>query len=402
MKTSIDQLAVLGGAPAFAEPLHVGRPNVGDRAAFAARLDEMFDRHWLTNDGVCVRELESRIANFLGVRHCMLVCNGTVALQVMAAACGMTGEVIMPSFTFIATAHALAWQGVKPVFCDVDPATHNIDPAKVESLITDATTGILGVHVWGRACDVDALDAIARRRGLVLAFDAAHAFACSHQGRMIGGFGSAETFSFHATKFFNSFEGGAITTNDDAVAERCRLMRNFGFSGLDHVVSLGLNGKMSEASAAMGLTNLDSLSSFIEVNARNYAWYREGLGDIPGLQLADYRAGERSNFQYVVVEVDPVVAGLTRDDLSEVLHAENVLARRYFYPGCHCMAPYEAEYCGRGLLPATEQLTKRTLSLPTGTSVDEDDIRTVSALIRLSLGESGALADRMGWARRTS
>ena len=397
MKTLIDQLAVLGGEPTFAAPLHVGRPNVGDRSGFAARLDEVFDRHWLTNDGECVRDMESRIAELLGVKHCMVVCNGTVALQVMAAACGLTGEVIMPSFTFVATAHALAWQGVKPVFCNVDPATHNIDPAKVEALFTDATTGILGVHVWGRACDVDALDAIARRYSLVLAFDAAHAFACSHQGQMVGGFGSAEIFSFHATKFFNSFEGGAITTNDDTVAERCRLMRNFGFSGTDHVVSLGLNGKMSEASAAMGLTNLDALSSFIEVNARNYAWYREGLVGIPGLKLAEYPASERSNYQYVVVEIDPNAAGLTRNALNDVLHAENVLTRRYFYPGCHCMEPYQAEYCERGLLLATEELTKRTLSLPTGTSVDEDDIRTVCALIRLAVEGSEMLSARMGW-----
>jgi len=378
--------AVSGGSPIFEHPLHVGRPNVGDRATFLARVEDALDRVWLSNDGPYVRELEAHIEQLLGVRHCIAVCSGTVALQIMAEACGLTGEVIVPSFTFVATAHALEWQGVTPVFCDVDPRTHNIDPARVEDLITERTTGILGVHVWGRPCDVEALQAIADRHGLVLAFDAAHALACSHNGRMIGNFGAAESFSFHATKFFNTFEGGAITTNDDEVAARCRLARNFGFDGPDHVVSVGINGKMNEVCAAMGLTNLEALSTFIEVNTRNYRAYAEGLEAIPGVDLIQYSQAEQSNYQYVVIEVDEGRAGLTRDQLHAILTAENVLARRYFYPGCHAMVPY----CSRPLrasLPQTERLTGRTLSLPTGTGVDVNDIRVICQLIAASASD---------------
>ncbi|MBS3956567.1 MAG: aminotransferase class I/II-fold pyridoxal phosphate-dependent enzyme [Clostridiales bacterium] len=366
--------------PAFGTPLHVGRPNIGDKAAFLARVEDMFDRRWLSNDGPCLQEFEEWMAEFLGVRHFIAVCNGTVGLEIMAKACGLVGEVIMPAFTFVATAHAMQWVGATPVFCDVDPRTHNIDPSLVEHLITDETTGILGVHVWGRPCDVEALEAIARRNGLVLVFDAAHALGCTHGGRMIGNFGVAECFSFHATKFFNTFEGGAITTNDDEVANRCRLMRNFGFDGPDNVVSVGTNGKMSEVSAAMGLTNLESMASFTDTNARNYRAYAAGLDGIPGIELIEYSESDRCNCQYVVIEIDETWSGLSRDELQAQLTADNVLARRYFYPGCHLMKPYASEPL-RAQLPETERLASRTLSLPTGTAVDERDIQAVCRLI---------------------
>ncbi len=340
----------------------------------------MLDRRWLSNDGPYLQEFEHRMAEFLGVRHFIAVCNGTVGLEIMAKACGLVGEVIMPSFTFVATAHALGWVGVTPVFCDVDPKTHNIDPSLVERLITGKTSGILGVHVWGRPCDVEALEGIAQRNGLALAFDAAHALGCTHGGRMIGNFGVAECFSFHATKFFNTFEGGAITTNDDEVAHRCRLMRNFGFDGPDNVVSVGINGKMNEVCAAMGLTNLESMPSFVDRNARNYRAYAAGLEGIPGVELIEYSVGERCNYQYVVIEVDETRAGLSRDDLQAQLVADNVLARRYFYPGCHVMKPYGSAPL-RTPLPETDRLASRTLSLPTGTALDEPDIKAVCRLI---------------------
>ena len=388
---SASRLALFGGAPAFAEALHVGRPNIGDRARFARRIEVMLDRRWLTNNGAYVRELESRIARLLGVQHCVAVCNGTTALQIMAKACGLGGEIIMPSFTFVATAHALEWQGVTPVFCDIDPATHNIDPAKVEELITSETSAILGVHVWGRACHVEALERVALRHGLSLCFDAAHAFACSAAGRhMIGGGGVAEAFSFHATKFFNTFEGGAITTNDDEVAARCRRMRDFGFAGVDRVESLGINGKMNEASAAMGLTNLEALQTFIDANERNHRLYRSGLEGIPGLALVQYPQGERCNFQYVVIEVDESASALGRDELQSVLHAENVLARRYFFPGCHQMPPYRDRVL-RAPLAATDRLTGRTLALPTGTAVTAQDVADVCGIIRLAVSDAPAV-----------
>lgn len=268
-RQQINDLAIFGAEPAFSEPLHVGRPNIGDRDRLLQRFNDMLDRRWLTNNGPFVQEFEKRIAEMIGVKHCIAICNATVGLEIAIRALGFEGEVIVPSFTFIATAHALQWQEITPVFCDIDPATHNIDPAKVERMITPKTSGILGVHVWGRACDTEALDKIARKHNLKLLFDAAHAFGCSHQGRMIGNFGGAEVFSFHATKFLNSFEGGAIVTNDDDLAQKIRWMTNFGFSGYDRVDYLEINGKMTEVCAAMGLTSLEDIDNIIAANHRN-------------------------------------------------------------------------------------------------------------------------------------
>ena len=386
VKTSLADLAVLGGLPVFADRLHVGRPNIGDGKAFLARAAEILDRRWLTNNGVCIQEFEARLAKLLGVKHCIAMCNATVALEITIRALGMTGEVIVPSFTFIATPHSLQWQQITPVFCDIDPSTHSIDPDRVEELITPRTTGIIGVHLWGRPCAIDRLEEIARRRKLRLLFDAAHAFGCSHGDRMIGGFGDAEVFSFHATKFFNTFEGGAVATNDDELAARIRLMKNFGFSGYDNVVYIGTNGKMSEISAAMGLTSLDHLDEFIGVNRDNYQAYAAGLAGLPGVRLFSYDGAGRYNYQYVVLEIDPREAGLERDLLLRVLEAENIMARRYFYPGCHKMEPYRSYFPHAGLLlPQTEALVQRVMSLPTGTAVSETDIAQICQLVRFAL-----------------
>src|ERR1039458_8609013 len=250
----------------FPSPLHVGRPNQGNRQRLIERINDMLDRNWLTNNGPFVQEFEKRVAEYVGVKHCVAMCNATIAQEIAIRAAGLSGEVIVPAYTFIATAHSLQWQEITPVFCDLDPRTHNIDPAKVTQMITPRTTGIIGVHVWGRACDVAALTEIAGEHGLTLMFDAAHAFGCSYQGKMIGGFGLCEVFSFHATKFLNTFEGGAVVTNDDELAARIRLMKNFGFAGYDNVIYIGTNGKMPEVCAAMGLTNLESVDEFLAIN----------------------------------------------------------------------------------------------------------------------------------------
>lgn len=395
-KTRIDDLATFEGTSIFSETLHVGRPNIGNRERFLTRINDMLDRRWLTNNGPFVLELEERIAEFLGVKHCIAMCNATVALEIAARALGLKGEVILPSFTFIATAHALQWQEITPVFCDVDPLTHNIDPAKIENLITPRTTGILGVHVWGRACDVEKLSIIAKKHQLKLLFDAAHALGCTHRGQMIGSLGDAEVFSFHATKFFNSFEGGAITTNNDELAEKIHGMRNFGFAGLDNVTNLGINGKMSEVSAAMGLTSLESLGDFIDINRKNYQTYSRELAEIPGIQLIQYDEEEKNNYQYVVIEVDEKVAGIKRDLLVKILHAEKVLVRRYFYPGCHQMEPYRSYFPNAGLvLPETEKLTLKVIQLPSGTAVGEKEIIQICELIRFILANSSEIRSRI-------
>ncbi len=395
-KTNTNELAFFGGPPAFSEFLHVGRPNIGDRERFLTRVNDMFNRRWLSNDGPFAQELERKIAVLLGVKHCLVMCNATVALEITARALKLKGEVILPSFTFIATAHSLQWQEITPVFCDIDPLTHNIDPKKIENLITPRTTGILGVHVWGRACEIEKLSVLAHKHDLRLMFDAAHAFGCTHQGRMIGGFGDAEVFSFHATKFFNTFEGGAVTTNDDALAEQIRGMRNFGFAGLDNVISIGTNGKMSEVSAAMGLSSLESMGEFIETNHNNYLAYSRGLGGLPGIRLINYDDKEKNNYQYVVMEIEEKDAGLNRDLLVKILTAENILVRRYFYPGCHQMEPYRSYYPNAGLvLPNTEELTLKTMQLPTGTAVGEKEIIHICELIRFIFANAAEIRDRL-------
>lgn len=385
-KTTVHDLALCGGAPAFMTPLHVGRPNIGDRQALHAAIDSILDRRWLTNAGPTVRAFESTLAERLGVRHCIAVCNGTIALEVAIRALGLTGEVIVPAFTFIATAHAVRWLGLDPVFCDVDPVTHNLSPSAVEAAVTPRTTGILGVHLWGNPCPIDDLMSIAARHGLALLFDAAHACLCSRGETMIGNFGDLEVFSFHATKFLNSFEGGAIATNRDDLAATMRLMINFGFAGYDDVRSLGTNGKMHEISAAMGLNSLEAAERLIGANQTIYESYSSALSGEPGLTMLRYERHNKSNYQYVVVEVDAERAGLSRDDLVEVLQLEGVLARRYFFPGCHRMQPYASEPRWRRVtLPHTERLAADVMVLPAGPSVELAGVQTIASIVHLAL-----------------
>lgn len=369
-------------------PLHVGRPNIGNREHFFERLNRILDDRWLTNNGPVVQELEQRLADYLGVEHCIAMCNGTVALEIAIRALGLQGEVIVPSWTFVATAHALYWQGITPVFADVDRNTHNLDPDAVRRMITPRTTGIIGVHLWGRAAPVEELQAIADEHGLKLMFDAAHALGTRHNGAVIGGFGACEALSFHATKVFNSFEGGAVVTNDGELAEAMRLMRNFGFAGRDNVIYPGTNGKMSEINAAMGLVNFDALSEFIEANRQRYEAYRANLADIDGLRVLSHDPALTPNYQYVVVEVDPSFPA-SRDDILSALHARKILARKYFWPGVHRMSPYRELQPHAGLLlPETEWLSQRTIVLPTGMSVSFQDVERIAGIIRQCGGSS--------------
>lgn len=370
--------------PTFKEKIHVGRPNIGDRHELLSRINDLLDRKWLTNNGPYVQELEQRISNLLGVKHCITTCNGTVALEIAIRATELTGEVIVPSFTFIATAHALQWQEITPIFSDIDPKTHTLDPGQVEKMITPRTSGIIGVHVWGKPCDIDILTQIAQKHNLKLIFDASHGFSCTYKGKAIGNFGDAEVFSFHATKFINTFEGGAILTNNDELAQKIRLMKNFGFAGYDNVIYLGINGKMNEVSAAMGITSLESLEEFITINQNHYRQYQNEFSNIPGLSLFTYDEKDQCNYQYIVVELDQSITHLSRDQLIQILHAENVLARRYFYPGCHRMEPYRSYFPHAGLLlPETEKLTERIIILPTGTGVSSEEITKICDIIRL-------------------
>lgn len=395
-KQSVADLAILGKPPLFDREVYVGRPNIPRHDRVLDRFAAVLQRGWISNAGPCVQELEERLRKMLGVRHCIAMCNGTVALEIAIRAMDLTGEVIVPSFTFIATAHALQWQQITPVFCDIDPETNTIDPRQVKGLITPRTTGIIGVHLWGQPCNVEALQRIAEEHELKLIFDAAHAFGCTYKGRLIGSNGDAEVFSFHATKFFNTIEGGAVATNSDELANKIRLMKNFGFTAYDSVDYIGTNGKMNEMCAAMGLAGLDELDNHIQDNQQKYLAYRRGLESIRGVSLVEHANGESSNHQYVVIKVDESGADISRDDLVAVLHAENVLARRYFYPGCHRMEPYRSFFPNAGLLLAhTEKVAAEVICLPTGSAVTVEEVAAICDLIRVAVEGAEALRGRI-------
>ena len=382
LKNNIKDLALLSGPKAFAEPYHVGRPNLGDRKQLMARLNDILDRRWLSNFGHYVQEFEKKIADISGTKHAIACSNGTVALEIASRALNLQGEVIVPAFTFIATAHALQWQEITPVFADVRAHDHNLDPAQIERHITPKTTGILSVHLWGQACDTEAIEAIAKKRKLQVMYDASHAFGCDSAQGPIGGQGRATVFSFHATKFINAGEGGAVVTNDDELAAKMRLMKNFGFRTYDEVIHVGTNGKMDEFSAALVLTNLESMEEIVAVNRQNHETYRKELEGVPGIRLLECRPKGRFNHQYVIAEVEKGCA-ISRDSLVKVLWAENFLARKYFWPGCHRMEPYKSLFPNAYLtLPVTEEISAKILVLPTGQTVNGEVIRKAAELIR--------------------
>lgn len=396
IKTCEDDLAIFGGTPAFDYSLHVNLPNIGERQTFDGYLDEIWDRRWFTNNGPLASKLENVLQDFIGVKHCVLMSSGTSALSVLVSALGLSGEVIMPSFTFVSTAHVLQWGGITPVFCDIDPLSWNIDCVHCEKLITDRTTAIIATHLWGRPCEIDRLQKLTDRHGLRLIFDAAHAFGCTYQGQTIGRFGDAEVFSFQANKVFHSAEGGAITCDDDALADQLRAIRNFGFTGYDRVEYLGMNAKFSELSAAMGLTNFELVGAFIEQNKKNYETYFENLSELRGMEIQTYNEIEKRNYQYISLKLTEQ-DGVSRDDIVQILHAENILARRYFHPGCHQMEPYRSLFPGVGqTLPITNRIAESVLILPGGAGVSTEDIRGTCALLRFILENAESIGAKLG------
>lgn len=392
MKRDLGDLALFGGHASFLQQIHVGRPNSVDRARLFDRLSWALDNQWLTNSGPLMREFEERVADLAGVRNCVATCNATAALQLLAHASALTGEVIMPSLTFAATAHAVRWLGLEPVFCDIDPQTGCLDPEAVAAAVTPQTSAILGVHLWGRPCDTDALEKVAADASVRLFFDAAHAIGCTSHGRPVGQFGDAEVFSFHATKVVNAFEGGAVVTDDDDLAHRVRSLANFGFGLKKANAAGGTNAKMSEASAAMGLTSLDAFATVRRHNRSNHEQYRTELAGLPGLGVIDFDPSEQNNHQYVIIEVDKEVTGLHRDLLQELLRAENVVAQRYFSPACHQTEPYRSRR--EVQLPHTERLSARVLALPTGSTISREDIRRVCNIVRLAVSRGAELTAR--------
>lgn len=389
--SSTPQLAVLGGTPAFASPLHVAQVNLPPWEKVEAAFRGIFERHYFANHGPLVQKLDEAFAETAGVEHAVCVTNGTVALMLLARALELSGEVIVPAFTFPAAVQALVWANLKPVFCDVERDTQMISAATVEPKITSRTSAVLGTHLWGRPSDPDGLAALCERRGLKLFFDACHAIACTHNGKRIGGFGGGEAFSFHATKVMNGAEGGCMTTNDTRIADRLRTIRSFHASQTFAQVPVRFNGKMSEAQAAFALLSLEELDENIAANKTRYAAYKQGLAGLPGMAVIKYDDKEENNFQYVVLEVDEKEFGLTRDHVYQALSAENVLCRRHFYPGVHKISPFSEQKVS---LPNTDFLCGRLLQVPTGQAVSTDDIARICERIRAIRAARAQLQDR--------
>jgi len=357
--------AVLGGAPAFAQPIYVTRPRVPEAQRFNALLAQIFEARWFTNNGALVRQLEQALSERLGVLYCRTFCNGTVALQVALRALELRGEVITTPFTFPATVHAIEWNGLTPVFCDIDPTTYNLDPACAAALVTPRTSAILAVHVFGQPCDVTGLDALSRARGLRVVYDAAHAFGVRHRGRPIGQFGDLSILSFHATKLFHTAEGGAVLAPDATRGSSIELLRNFGIVNQDEVRGVGLNGKLSELHAALGLALLDDVDAELAARAALAARYAEGLAGIDGLSLQRPAPETEPNHAYCTIQIDPERFGVSRDELHVALAAERIMTRKYFHPLCSQNTAY------RGLpsadparLPNAHAVASRVLCLP--------------------------------------
>lgn len=375
-------LGVVSGRALFPAPVRTGTPNFPSLSTYQRRLERIYKARTLSNQGPFVQELERRIADYLKVKHCILTHNATQGLTMGAQVLDLSGEVIVPSWTFLGTAQSLSWIGITPVFADVG-SDHNLSVAEVVKRITPKTTGILGVHLWGRPCDVEKLSEVARHHNLKLYFDAAHAFGVTHRGTPIGNFGSLEVFSFHATKYFNCAEGGAVTTNDDALAIRLREARAFGFDDHGKIRAPATNAKMTELQAAWGLALFEDLEMLQKRNRENYLVYKKELQGVPGIRLLSFADGERQNFQYVVIEVDGAAAGLHRDELQRILEADQVYAKSYFHPAIHRSNPtWEAS---AGKLPKTDQLSGQTLALPNYGMLSPGEVSTLCTIIRLAI-----------------
>lgn len=374
--------ALFGAPPAFAQPLPIGQLYFPSWERYQEAFRGIFERQYYTEYGPLNQQLEQKLQQFLGVKHAICVTNATIALMMLADAMGLKGKVILPGFTFIASAQSLSWAGIEPVFSDIDPDTHQIALDQIAALIDKDVSAIMGVHLWGGACEPKALAELAEAHGVQLYFDAAHAFGCSVDGVRIGNFGRAEVFSFHATKILSATEGGCICTNDDELAARLRTMRSSAGAGKPVEVTKTVNGRMSEAQCAIALMSLEDFP-FNQMNNENlYRLYAAQLAKIPGLHLVKPSGVSFSNYQYVVCRVDERAFGLSRDVLIALLKAENVNTRRYFYPGLHRSIPYAQElpqYLDR--LPNTDTLSATCIQLPIGALVSAQNVERICEIL---------------------
>ncbi len=350
---------------------------------FNKLLQEIWDSKWITNNGSFHKQLEKELATYLKVPYISLFTNGTLPLITALQALRITGEVITAPYSFVATTHALWWNGIKPVFVDIDPATGNIDPDKIEAAITPRTTAIMPVHVYGKPCEVERIQAIADKYGLKVIYDAAHAFGVEVNGQSILNAGDLSTLSFHATKVYNTIEGGAMVIQDEKTKQRIDYLKNFGFANETTVVAPGINSKMDEIRAAYGILNLCQVDDAIAARQQVAIQYRETLRDVEGITFFDDMPGVRHNYSYFPIFVDEKYYGMTRDELYFKMKEQNVLGRRYFYPLISEFSTYRGlESAAPENLPNAHKMANSVICLPMHHALTNEEVERIIGVIR--------------------
>ena len=388
--------AVLGGAPVFSETVSISRATLPEFDAVVDSYRDIFSTGMVTN-GKYLKEFEERMARYLGVAHAVGVSSASTGLLLTFKALGLKGEVIVPSFTFSMTGHALAWNGLRPVFVDIDPETCVIDPEKVEKAITPDTCAILGVHIWGNPCQADRLQEIADRHNIPLLFDAAQGTGSRYLERPVGGFGNAEVLSLSPTKLVVSGEGGIVATNDAELARRVRIGRAYGDDGSYDCLYEGMNARMSELHAVLGLASLEMADKNIAHRLKLFDLYRSRLRKLPGIQFQKITPGGVPNGVYFSIIIDSERFGLTRDQLYEALKAEHVDTRRYYHPPMHRQsvnAHLAPQYEGK--LPNTDKIAANSLTLPMFSHMTEEQVKGVCQAIERLHAHREEVRKRMG------
>ena len=356
----------------------VTSPLLPDLDEFNEMLKQIWDSKWITNNGSFHQQLEKELASYLGVPYISLFTNGTLPLLTALQALRITGEVITTPYSFVATTHSIWWNGCKPVFVDIDPATGNMDPNKIEAAITPKTTAIMPVHCYGKPCDTKAIQDIADKYGLKVIYDAAHAFDVKVNGDSVLNAGDMSTLSFHATKVYNTLEGGALVVHDEVTKKRIDYLKNFGFAGEIEVVAPGINSKVDEVRAAYGLLNLKQVDSAIEARHQVAIKYREALRSVEGITFMDDMPGVTHNYSYFPVFVDAEKYGMTRDDLYSKMKSDGVLGRRYFYPLISEFSTYRGlPSSAKENLPNAHRMADSVICLPMHHLLTNEDIERV-------------------------
>ena len=361
------------------KPILVTSPLLPDLQEFNSYLQQIWDSRWLTNNGSIHQQLEQALAEYLGVKYISLFTNGTLPLITALQALGLTkGEVITTPYSFVATTHSIWWNGLKPVFVDVEPTTGNLDPTKIEAAITENTVAIMPVHVYGQPCDNEQIDAIAKRHNLKVIYDAAHAFGVRKDGQSILNWGDISTLSFHATKVYGTIEGGALVCHSAEMKYQIDNLKNFGFRGETTIVAPGINGKMDEVRAAFGLLNLKQVDAAIDARHIVANRYREAINQISGLTCLPELPHIRYNYGYFPIFVDEAKYGMSRDALYEKLKANNIFGRRYFYPLISTLNPYK-EYPSAlpSNLPVATKMANQVLCLPMHHELTQEDVERI-------------------------